>query len=51
MCETLPLLPLDLESGSKPDRSEVPTRLRNVPPHSAVSREGRGTETPAECAR
>lgn len=48
---TSPLLPPDLESGSRPNHSAGPTRLHNVHPHSAVCQEGRGTEKPVECGR
>ena len=49
--ESLPPLPLVLESGSRPGRSGGPTHLHNVPPHSAVCRAGRGTGKPVGCGR
>lgn len=46
-----PLLPPDLESGSRPIHSGGPRRPHGAHLHSAVCREGRGTERPAECVR
>lgn len=47
----LPLLPPDLESGSRPNRWGGPKRLHSAHLHSAVYQEGRGTGRPAECVR
>lgn len=49
--ESLPLLPHGQGSKSKPSRWASPTHLHNVPPHSAVCQEDRGTEKPAACGR
>lgn len=46
-----PRLPPGLESGSRPNRSAGPRRLHRAHLHSAVCREGRGTERLAECVR
>lgn len=47
----LPLLPPDLESGSRPNRWGGPKRLHSAHLHSAACQEGRGTGRPAECVR